>query len=68
MNMNDTFYKTVIHSPQWKEWCKEVRRRMDYHNKRNSKVYKGCWDIDECVELGIISPEHFQDFIKFIKN
>ena len=26
------------------------------------------YDVDECQELGIMSAEHFQDFMKFCKK
>jgi hypothetical protein len=33
----------------------------------NGKWNKKCFDMPEVEELGIISPEHFQEFLKFIK-
>lgn len=52
---HDTFWSTVITSPQWKAWKEYAKPKMLY-------------DFDENEELGIISNEHFQDFIKFIKK
>lgn len=52
---HDSFWKTVVESPQWLAWVKE--------NQREPK-----FDIDECQECGWISQKHFQAFIKFIKN
>src|SRR3990167_3537915 len=44
-----SFWKTIIESPEWKEWIKIAE-----------------YDIPECEELGIISKEHWEDFLKFI--
>ena len=63
---NDTFFQTITHSPQWKQWKQEVNRRLAYHNRRKSKIYTGVWDMTECVELGRISAAHWQDFLKFV--
>lgn len=50
-----SFYRTVIDSPQWKEWEEYVTESQDF-------------DISECMECGIISPEHFQAFLGFVKG
>jgi len=63
-----SFWKTVVESPQWAVWEKEVSKRMSKHNKKKSKIYTGVWDVDECRECGWISQKHFQDFIKFINK
>jgi len=63
---HDSFYKTVVGSPQWQLWEKEIARRMAAHNKKKSKIYTGCWDVDECLELGRISQDHWIDFCKYI--
>jgi hypothetical protein len=47
---HNSFWATVIESHQWKEWEKEVSRRM------HTKTLKGCWDVDECRECGCLSP------------
>ena len=62
---NDSFYSTVVASPEWKAWYKEMMKRM----KKASKTmnYKGCYDIDESQECGVISKGHWAEFIKFIK-
>jgi len=52
---HDSFWKTVIESPQWKAWQKEQSRNMTY-------------DMPEVEELGYISQGHFQDFMKFVKE
>lgn len=62
---HSSFWKTVVTSPQWRDWENEVARRSIEHSKNNDEVYTGCWDVDECRECGWISQEHFQDFMKF---
>jgi len=64
----DTFWRTIVNSPQWKKWYDEQVKRFARHVRKNSKVFTGCFDVDECQECGIISPRHFQEFIKFIKR
>lgn len=64
----ETFYMTVITSPQWRAWEKEVARRMKEHAEKGSKLFTGVWDVDESRELDLLSQGHFQDFIKFITN
>lgn len=49
----NSFWKTVITSPQWQAWAKKNRKETR-------------WDIDECEECGWISEEHFQEFLQFI--
>ena len=51
---HNSFWKTVIESPQWKLWQIEQSRNPTR-------------DMPEVEELGQISPEHFQEFLKFIK-
>lgn len=46
---HDTFWLTVIQSPQWAEWF-----------KRNDT-----YDVPECEACGHISQGHFQAFLKF---
>ena len=50
---HNSFWATVIESPQWKLWRK--------HAWEDNMLY----DFPEVEELGVISPEHFQAFIKF---
>ena len=50
---HSSFWKTVIESPQWTLWRKEQYR----HPSR---------DMSEVEECGIISPEHFQEFLDFV--
>jgi len=60
--MKETFYYTVITSPQWKAWQKEQNRRMQTRRKN----FKGVYDMPEVMECGLISQEHFQEFLKFV--
>ena len=46
---HDTFWKTVVESPQWKAWTTSGPE----------------WDVDECQECGHISQAHFQAFMAF---
>ncbi len=62
---NDTFYRTIINSSQWKEWEIEQTRRFAICQKEKRKVWNGVYDMPECVECGWISQDHFQDFLKF---
>ncbi|MDE2098441.1 MAG: hypothetical protein KGL39_14405 [Patescibacteria group bacterium] len=49
-NGHDTFWKTVVESPQWKEW-----EAANTH-----------FDVDECRACGHISQNHFQAFLGFV--
>lgn len=54
--LHNSFWATVIQSEAWDKWYKENMRKMWF-------------DVDECMGCGWISPEHFQEFLKFtIKN
>lgn len=46
---HDTFWKSVVESPQWLAWEESSPK----------------WDVDECRECGHISQGHFQAFMKF---
>jgi hypothetical protein len=60
-----SFWRTVVESPQWQAWMAEQARRMEarYIDKTepDAKVY----DMFECMELGCISPGHWQEFLDF---
>lgn len=61
-----SFWKTIIESPQWKEWQKEQTRRFrNLEQVGNKMVGETCYDMAEVEELGCISPAHFADFLKF---
>lgn len=51
---HDTYWKSIIESPQWEAWCK-------------SKASDG-WDWMECEACGHISQGHFQAFLRFVHN
>lgn len=59
---HQSFWATIIRSPQWEVWEKENSRRM------HLKPIGNCFDVDECRECGWMSDQHFQEFIKFIKK
>jgi hypothetical protein len=46
---HDTFWQSVVSSPQWKAWETTARG----------------WDVYECAECGHISQAHFQAFLTF---
>lgn len=50
-----SFWKTVIESDEWKLWQKE-------QSKNPTR------DMPECEELGIISADHWKEFVQFIKK
>ena len=52
---HNSFWATVIESREWKLWAEEQMKRLTR-------------DMAECEELGRISPEHFQEFIQFVKE
>jgi len=54
---HSSFWKTVIESPQWQLW-KKVMEKGEVPER----------DMPEVEECGWISPEHFQDFLKFVKS
>jgi hypothetical protein len=49
---NPSFYQTVVNSDQWQDWIVENEQRPK-------------WDVHESMELGALSPGHFQAFIEF---
>jgi len=51
---HDTYWKSIIESPQWQAWEKIG--------------YKQGWDVDECAACGHISQRHFQAFMEFAKE
>ena len=64
---HNSFWQTVTESEQWKLWEKEQSRRMGL--LADKKLSRGLtlYDIPEVVECGHISPEHFQEFLEFIR-
>lgn len=51
---HDTFWKSVIESPQWRAWS-------------DGQGSPG-WDVWECEGCGHISQAHFQAFLKFVSE
>lgn len=47
---HDTFWKTVIESPQWRAWEGHTRN----------------FDTTECAACGHISKKHFEEFLGFV--
>ena len=67
-NEYNSFWRSIVMSPEWQAWEKEIDRRMKEHSKKKSEVYTGVWDYMECRDCGWISPEHLADFFNFIRN
>ena len=65
---SESFCQTIVSSPEWAAWEKEVARRMAEHSKKESEFYTGCWDVDESRELGLISKGHWAAFVDFIRE
>jgi len=51
-----SYWKTVIESPQWKEW----------DSGAGHPGHKAGFDVDECRECNWISQRHFQEFLKWV--
>jgi len=63
------FYHTIIRSPQWEAWEKENDFNMLTNQYHSIDDYKHkVFDTAESRDLGLISQEHWQEFIKFIKT
>jgi len=52
INNYPTYYQTVVASPQWLAWGKVAHQHG--------------FDWDESVEIGVLSPKHFQAFLAWI--
>lgn len=50
-----SFYRTIMDSPQWQAWVK--------HNEETPQ-----YDVHESMELGLMSQNHWQAFIKWVKE
>lgn len=65
---HNSFWKTVIESERWKLWQEEQRQRMARGKIVDGKFSEECFDMSECEELGIISPHHLQEFLRFMRQ
>ena len=50
-----TYYETIVHSEIWQEWIKYQEKHMDF-------------DIHESIEIGALSPRHWEAFIQWVKS
>jgi len=57
---HESFWATIVQSKEWYAWEREQRKRMSRKNM------EGCFDYDESRECNWISPNHWNEFIKFI--
>lgn len=67
---HNSFWKSVVESPEWKEWEKEVARRFSIgrHNEKGNWTGPPVFDVDECREVGWISNKHFAEFLNFCRG
>ena len=49
-----TFYETVVHSDEWQAW--------------NKVAHTYGFDWQESTEIGALSPEHFEAFLKWVRE
>jgi hypothetical protein len=66
--VRNSFWKTVLESPQWNRWQKEQARRLSLMVKDKLPKTETVYDMPEVEECGWISQKHFQDFLKFIRS
>lgn len=64
--IHDSFWKTVVTSPQWVDWEADVAKR--FYARHTGSPVENVWDTNECRESGWISYEHFQAFLEFVKG
>ena len=57
---NPTFYDTVVHSKEWKAWEEYLHQEA-----MQDRLH---FDIDESIECGWLSENHWNAFIKFTKQ
>lgn len=68
----DSFWKTVVESPQWGAWKTHVFENLNESISIDEFADMGwherhpIFDVDECEEYGWISQEHFQAFVRFL--
>ena len=60
--IHPSFWKTIVISDEWKAWEEEQIKRI------HTDSHEGCFDIDESRECNAFSPEHWKEFVKFLKN
>ena len=65
---HESFWRTVVTSPEWIAWEKEVARRLRRLANGATRKTGPVFDVDECQECGWISPEHFHAFLQFCKS
>lgn len=63
---HNSFWKTVLESPQWKAWQKEQKMRFSMIEQIDKKT--GVYDMAEVEECGWLSAKHFAEFMEFAKD
>lgn len=56
----------IISSKQRNDWSKEISKRIHQLTKWNTDVK--VFDVDECMECGIMSKEHCEEMLDFLYN
>ena len=64
---HNSFWKSIVLSPEWKAWEKESNRRFSMFAKTKKDI-GNFYDVDECRECGWISEEHIKDFFDFTRS
>jgi len=59
---DESFYRTIIESKEWKEWEKHIDKLMEQGR------YAETFDYVESMECDLLSPEHWKAFVTFVKN
>lgn len=66
---HNSYWRTVVESPEWHAWTREVARRLKRLATGNTRRGVGpVFDVDECQEAGWISPAHFKAFVQFCRT
>lgn len=61
----ESFYETVIFSPQWEKWSEYQNSLLKDYKEENSHLI---WDFIAAEEIDEITPEHFASFMAFSKT
>lgn len=64
---NESFYQTIVNSPEWTAWYEEQQKRMREGKIIKDKFvsYAPVFDIDESSGCDLLSYNHFREFLNF---
>lgn len=65
---HNSFWKTVLESPQWEAWRAEQQRRFGLLTHDKLAPNLGVYDMPEVEECGWISNKHYAEFMEFAKT